>query len=198
MSTLDHQSQTYRSSSKLYNPQLCNLPYQPLPQRSYSPPPSWFLNFHKDLHKVLLRPHRVNLHRVANSIPSLRPFQKKTKNKKTKPSRKEQVTAAAPPPPPPLPPTLSSQKHTPPLQTLLIEETNSEEVPSELRTTLFLTTFDVWPFERMQILPDDTVRYRLTREERERLKFLGLANYFNTSWPKPDPRHSVLGRCEKS
>jgi hypothetical protein len=61
-----------------------------------------------------------------------------------------------------------------------------------------LTTFDVWPFERMQILPDDTVRYRLTREEREQLKFLGLANYFNTKWPKPDPRRSVLGRCEKN
>ncbi len=180
MSTLDHQSQTYRSSSKLYNPQLCNLSSQPLPRRSHSLLPSWLHNFHKEL----LRPHRINLHKVANSTPSLRPFQKKTKL-----SRKEQVTAAAPPPPPPppLPPTLSPWKHMAPLQTLLIEETNCEEVPPDLRATLFLTTFDVWPFERMQILPDDTVRYRLTREERERLKFLGLENYFNTSWPKPDP-----------
>jgi hypothetical protein len=141
------------------------------------------------------------LHKLANSVPGLRPFQKKTKkNKKTKLSRKEQVTVAAPhpPPPPPPPPTLSPQKHTAPLQTLLIEETNCEEVPSDLKAKLCLTTFDVWPFERMQILPDDTVRYRLTREERERLKFLGLENYFNTSWPKPDPRRSVLGRCKRT
>ena len=119
MSTLDHQSQTYRSSSKLYNPQLCNLPYQPLPQRSHSPPPPWFHSFHKDLHKVLLRPHRVNLHKVANSIPSLRPFQKKTRNKKKKLSRKEQVTAAAPPPPPPppIPPTLTPESYTTPPDT---------------------------------------------------------------------------------
>ncbi len=193
MSTLDHQSQTYRSSRKLYNPQSCNLPSQPLPQRSYSPPPSWLHN----LHMELLHPHRINLHRVANSIPSLRPFQKKTKkSKKTKPSCKEQVTSAAPPPPPP-PPKLSPRKHTAPLQTLLIEEIQSKEVPSDLRAKLFLTTFDVWPFERMQILPDDTVRYHLTREEREQLKFLGLENLFNMSWPKPDPRHSVLGRCKR-
>jgi hypothetical protein len=138
---------------------------------------------------------------VANSTPGLRPFQKKKKkNEKTKLSCKEQVTAAAPPPPPPpppIPPILSPRSHTPPPQTLLIEK-DCEEVPSDLRATLFLTTFDVWPFERMQILPDDTVRYRLTREEREQLKFLGLANYFNTKWPKPDPRRSVLGRCEKN
>ena len=107
MSMLDHQSQTYRSSSKLYNPQLCNFPSQLLPQRSYSPPLSWFHSFHHSLHKKLLRPHQINLHRVANSVPSLRPFQKKTKNKKTKPSSKEQVTAAAPPPPPPPPPPFS-------------------------------------------------------------------------------------------
>jgi hypothetical protein len=34
--------------------------------------------------------------------------------------------------------------------------------------------------------------------ERERLKFLGLKNYFNTSWPKPDPHRSVLGRCKRT
>jgi len=39
----------------------------------------------------------------------------------------------------------------------------------------------------MQILPDDTVRYRLTREEREQLKFLGLANYFNTKFRNRTP-----------
>jgi hypothetical protein len=126
----------------------------------------------------------------------LRPFQKKMKkSKRTKLNRKEQVTAAAPPLPPP--PTLSPRRHTAPLSTHQIEEIQNEEVPSDLRETLFLTTFDVWPFSRMQILPDGTVRYRLAREEREQLKFLGLANYFNTRWPKPDPRRSVLGRCKR-
>jgi hypothetical protein len=194
MSTLDHQSQTYRSSSKLYNLQLCNLPSQPLPQRSHSPPPPWLHN----LHKELLCTHRIHLHKVANSTPGLRPFQKKTKkSKKTKLNRKEQVTTAAPPPPPPPPPTLSLQRRTTPLSIHQIEEIQNEEVPSDLREMLFLTTFDVWPFSRMQILPDGTVRYRLAREEREHLKFLGLENFFNTSWPKPDPCRSVLGRCQR-
>ncbi len=131
------------------------------------------------------------------AIPEEGPFQKKTKkSEKTKLNRKEQVTAAAPPLPPlPPPMPLSPQGHTARPSTHQIKE--NEEVPSDLKATLFLTTFDVWPFNRMQILPDGSVRYRLAREEKEQLKFLGLKNFFNTSWPKPDPHRSVLGRCKR-
>jgi hypothetical protein len=42
------------------------------------------------------------------------------------------------------------------------------------------------------------MRFRLTREKREHLKSLGLQKYVITSWPKPDPHHSILGRWIKN
>jgi hypothetical protein len=41
-------------------------------------------------------------------------------------------------------------------------------------------------------------RYCLTREEKEQLKFLGLQNLFNTSWPKPGLPRKELGRWKKN
>ena len=55
----------------------------------------------------------------------------------------------------------------------------SEEEEQGVRN--FLQLYDVWPYQRMQIFGNAKTRYRLTREEKEQLKFLGLQNFFNTT-----------------
>jgi hypothetical protein len=49
----------------------------------------------------------------------------------------------------------------------------------------------------MQIFKNAETKYRLAREEKEQLKFLGLQNLFNTSWLKPDLHPKELGRSKK-
>jgi hypothetical protein len=65
----------------------------------------------------------------------------------------------------------------------------SEDLPS---------AFDRLPSQQMQIFKNAKTRYRLTREEKEQLKFLGLQNLFNTSWPKPDLPRKELGIWKKN
>jgi hypothetical protein len=58
----------------------------------------------------------------------------------------------------------------------------------DLMIKFFEQIGDIWPFHRQQQIDKfGRARYRLTREETQQLKSLGLQNFFNTSWPKPSP-----------
>ncbi len=92
---------------------------------------------------------------------------------------------------PPLPTQLTISTPRPAHQIKLSEK-------EEQKVKTFLQLLDVWPSQRMQTFDNAEARYRLTREEKEQLKFLGLQNFFNTAWPKPDPCHRGPGRWKKS
>jgi hypothetical protein len=129
------------------------------------------------------------LHKTAANLTGSRPFQKK----KSQSSRS-------------LPNLQSSHHHralritTPPLTPQQLNQINKEAKElAELTLSIFTQLSDVWPFHwRQQIDNQGRTRYRLTQEEREQLKSLGLQRLFNTSWPRPDPPHSALGRWKKS
>ncbi len=64
---------------------------------------------------------------------------------------------------------------------LRLQDQKTPQVPLEPEAMTFSRSFDVWPLHRMQILPDGSTRYWLTRDEKEQLKFLGLKNLFITA-----------------
>jgi hypothetical protein len=107
-------------------------------------------------------------------------------------SRKEGDFKAPPPPPPPSRQTISTHLLTPQPQD------QEAKYDTNLTVKIFHQLLDIWSSHRMQIFQQGKTRYRLTHEEREQLKFLGLQNLFNTSWPKPDLHHSGLDRWKKS
>ncbi len=201
MSMLDHQSQTSHSSNQwlsLQSSKLFHLPLRFQPQCNHSPSLQQLLH----IQSLLLRLRRSKLHQTAKNVPGLRPFPKK-KKKRTSHYRKEQDTKVALPPPLPPPPPCSPTPPSPTRTTArqlthqLIQQENPE-VPSELGAMLFLQSLNIWPLHRIQTFPNGKARYKLAREEKEQLKFLGLQNLFNTNWPKPDPHHKGPGRCKKT
>jgi hypothetical protein len=112
--------------------------------------------------------------------------------KTTHRSRKEQDFKALPPPPPLSGQTISTH--------LLIHQQQDREAKysANLTVKIFHQLLYIWPSHQMQIFQQGKTRYRLTHEEREQLKFLGLQNLFNTSWPKVDLHHRGLIRWKKS
>ncbi len=197
MSMWDHQSQTSHSSNQWLNltlSKLFHLPQRFQPQCNLRPSLQQLLH----LQSLLLRLRRSQLHKAVKNAPGSRPFQKKTK-KKTNRSRKEQDTGAPTPPPLHQPPTTPLLvKTTTQLLTPRLNNQKTPEAPLEPEVMTFSRSFDVWPLHWMQILPDGSTRYRLTREEKEQLKFLGLKNLFNMSWLTQDPHRKGPGRCKRT
>ncbi len=118
----------------------------------------------------------------------------RTRTKKTNRSRRTALvspTLRRHPLLPPVPAQLTISIPRPAHQIKLSEK-------EDQRVKTFLQLFDVWPFQQMQTFNNAEARYRLTRKEREQLKFLGLQNYFNTAWPKLDPHHRGPGRWKKN
>jgi hypothetical protein len=193
----EHQSQTFHSSNQWLNlllSKLFHLPQRFQPQCNYRPSLQQLLH----LQSLLLRLRRSQLHKVAKNASGSRPFRKKMKKKKNR-SRREQVIEAPTPSPlhqPPMTPSLPKTKTQ--LLTPRLHEQKTPEAPLEPEATTFSQNFNIWPLHRMQILPDGSTRYRLTREEKEQLKFLGLKNLFNTSWPMSEPHHSGPGKCKRT
>ncbi len=192
MSTSGHQSQTSHFSNQLLNNQsLHRHPLlQPLPNsKSFH----WHLSPQQPLLRCQFRSlssHllRDRLHRVAKSVPGFRPFQMKTKTIRR--SRKEQNFKAHPPPP------LHQTNLTPlPIHQLEIHE---DKYDPDLAVKIFHQLLDIWPSHRMQIFKNAEMIYRLTREEKEQVKFLGLQNLFNTSRPRRDLHRKEPGRWKKS
>jgi hypothetical protein len=171
MSMWDHQSQISHSSNQWLNlplSKLFHLPQRFQPQCNLCPSLQQLLH----LQSLLLCLHRSQLHKAAIKAPGSRPFHKKTKKKNR--SRREQVIEAPTPPPLHQPPTTPSLPKTMiQLPTPRLHDQKTPEVPLEPEATTFSQSFDVWPLHRMQILPDRSTRYRLTRDEKEQLKFLG-------------------------
>ncbi len=199
MSMLDHQSQTSHSSNQwlsLQSSKIFHLSPRFQPQCNHRPLLQQLLH----IQSLLLRLRRSQLHQAAKNASGSRPFQKKKKKKKKNRSRREQgIEAPTPPPPLPQPPTTPSQLKTmAQLLTLQLTNQKNPEAPLELGATIFLQSLDVWPLHQMQILPDGSTRYRLAREEKKQLKFLGKKNLFITNWPKPDLHRKGPGRCKKT
>jgi hypothetical protein len=195
MSMLDHQSQTSHSSNQwlsLQSSKLFHLPLRFQPQCNHRPLLQQLLH----IQSLLLRLCRSQLHKAAKNAPGSRPFQKKKKKNR---SRREQGIKALTPPPLPQPPTTPSLLRTmAQLLTLQLTNRKNQEAPLELGAMIFLQSLDIWPLHRMQILPDGSMRYRLAREEKEQLKFLGLKNLFNTNWPRRDLHSKGPCRCKKT
>jgi len=192
----EHQSQTFHSSNQWLNLPLSKLFH--LPQR-FHPQCNYSLSLQQLLHlqSLLLCLRRSQLHKAAKNAPGSRPFRKKTKKKNR--SCREQVIEAPTPPPlhqPPTTPSLPKTKTQ--LLTPRLHEQKTPEAPLEPEATTFSRSFYVWPLHWMQILPDRSTRYRLTREEKEQLKFLGLKNLINMSWPTSGLHHSGLGKCQRT
>jgi hypothetical protein len=131
---------------------------------------------------------------LAGNVIDSRPFRRYKKKKKTNRVRR---TALVVPTYrrhfllPPIPITRTISTPHPAHHARLSEE-------EEAGVRRFHQLYDVWPSQRMQILSNGKTRYRLTREEKEQLKFLGLQNFFNTAWPKPDPLRRGPGRWKKN
>jgi hypothetical protein len=202
MSTSGHHSQLLSRSNKSLNNQLPN-PNNFIPQSPYhtfrhclrlrrlnlrpQPQPN---SSHR--RSSSLRRRRSRLHQSARNATYSRPFRKKTR--KTNRSRRTALDS----------PTLRRHPLLPPLPTQLTISTPrpahqiklSEKEEQKVKT--FLQLLDVWLSQRMQTFENAETRYRLTREEKEQLKFLGLQNFFNTAWPKPDPRRRGSVRWKKS
>ncbi len=199
MSTSGHHSQLLSRSNKSLNSQLPHLnnfipqsPYHTFchrlqPRRlnpQAQPQPN---SFHR--RSSSLRRRRSRLHQSAGNATDSRPFRKKTnRSRRTVPDSQ-------------------TLHHHPLLQPLPTQLTISTPRPAhqvklsgkeEQKVKTFLQLLDVWPSQRMQTFKNAEMRYRLTREEKEQLKFLGLQNLFNTSWPKPDPHRRGPGRWKKS
>ncbi len=194
----DHQSQSSNHWLNLQSlPKVFHLPQRFLPQCNHRPSLQELIHFQS----LLLRLRRNQLHKLAKNTPGLRPFQKKKKTtKKTNHSCKEQAIEVPPPPPPPQrqPPTTHSLPKT--LTQPPTNQRHGQKIPKahlEPKATTFFRNFDVWPLHRMQLLPDGSTRYRLTKEEKEQLKFLGLKNLFNTNWATSGLPHKGLNRCKK-
>jgi hypothetical protein len=163
-------------------PPAVPAPVQPLPVIAAAPPPPII---------VVMPPPK----------PAAQGGQKCTglETKKENRSRREQVIEALTPPPLHQPPaTPSLPKTTIQLPTPRLHNQKTPEVPLEPEATTFSRSFNVWPLHQMQILPDGSTRYRLMRDEKEQLKFLGLENLFNTSWSTSGVHHSGLGKCKKT
>ncbi len=196
----DHQLQSSNHWLSLQSlPKVFHLPQWFLPQCNHRPSLQELIHFQS----LLLRLRRSQLHKLAKNTPGSRPFQKKKRKtkKKTNHNRKEQATGAPPPLHPhhrQLPTTHSLPTTLPQLPTPQHHSQKIPIVPLEPEATTFFHSFDVWPLHRMQILPDGSTRYRLTREEKEQLKFLGLKNLFNTNWPTSGLPHKGLGRCKRT
>ncbi len=199
MSTSGHHSQLLSRSSKSLNNQLPHLnnfipqsPYHTFRHRlqprrlNLQPQPQ-----HNSLHRrsSLLRRRRSHLHQSAGNATDSRPFRKKTN--RSRHTTLDLQNLCRHPLLPPLPTQLTTSTPRPAHQTKLSEK-------EEQKVKTFLQLLDVWPSQRMQIFKNAETRYRLTREEREQLKFLGLQNLSNTSWPKPDPHRRGPGRWKKS
>ncbi len=193
----DHQLQTSHSNNQWLNlplSKLFHLPQQFQPQCNLCPSLQQLLH----LQSLLLHLCRSQLHKAAKNAPGTRPFRKKTKKKKNCSRREQDTEAPTPPPlhPPPATPLLLET-----MTQLLTPQLSNQKTPGaplELEATIFSRSLDVWPLHRMQILPDGSTRYRLMREEKEQLKFLGLKNLFNTSWPTPYPHRKGPGRCKRT
>jgi hypothetical protein len=132
---------------------------------------------------------------LAGSVIDLRPFRLSQKKKKKKTNRVRRTVLVLPtyrrhPLLPPIPIQLTISTPHPAHHARLSEE-------EEAGVRRFHQLYNVWPSQRMQILSNGKTRYRLTREEKEQLKFLGLQNFFNTAWPKPDPLRRGPGRWKK-
>jgi hypothetical protein len=193
---LDHQLQTFHSNNQWLNlplSKLFHLPQRFQPQCNYHPSLQQLLH----LQSLLLRLCLSQLRKAAKNAPGLRPFQKTMKKKKNR-SPREQVIEAPTPPlhQPPMTPSLV--KTTTQLLTLRLNNQKTPEAPLEPEVTTFSQSFNIWPLHQMQILPDGSTRFRLTREEKEQLKFLGLKNLFNTSWPTSTPHRSRPGKCKRT
>ena len=207
MSTSGHHSQLLSRSNKSLNnqrPHLNNfipqLPYHTFRHRlrlrrlNLQPQPQPQPNS-SHLRSSLLRRCRSRLHQLAENVTDsrqFRPFQKKTKKmNRSRRTALDSPTLCRHPLLPPLPTQLTISTPRPAHQIKLSEK-------EEQKVKTFLQLFDVWPYQRMQIFNNAETRYRLTREEKEQLKFLGLQNYFNTAWPKPDPHRRGPGRWKKN
>jgi hypothetical protein len=203
MSTLGHHSQLLsRSNRSLHNQQLSLSNFIPrshyhtfrrkLQLSRLRPRPQPHPNsFH--LRSSSLRRRRSRLHQLAGNVIDSRPFRQYKKKKKT--NHEKRTDLALPTYRrhfllPPIPITLTISTPHPAHHAKLSEE-------EEAGVTRFHQLYDVWPSQRMQILSNGKTRYRLTREEKEQLKFLGLQNFFNTAWPKPDPPRTGPGRWKK-
>jgi hypothetical protein len=99
-----------------------------------------------------------------------------------------------------LPSSSTSEDYDTPLTPQQLSQIDKEaEEFANLTFSIITQLLDVWPFHwQQQVDNQHWIRYRLTQEEREQLKFLGLQNLFNTSWLKPGLRHRGLGRWKKS
>ncbi len=159
-----------------------NLQPQPQPNSSH-------------LRSSLLRRRRSRLHQLVGNVTDLRrfrPFQKRTrKTNRLRRTALDSPTLHRHPLLPPLPTQLTISTPRPTHQIKLSKK-------EEQKVKTFLQLLDVWPSQRMQTFDNAETRYRLTHKEKEQLKFLGLQNFFNTAWPKPDPRRRGPGRWKKS
>ncbi len=195
MSTSGHHSQLLSRSNKSLNNFIPQSPYHTFRHRLR-------------LRRLNLRPQpqpnsshrrssslcrcRSRLHQSAGNATDSRPFWKKTK--KTNHSRRTVLdlpTLRRHPLLPPLPTQLTISTPRPAHQIKLSKK-------EEQKVKTFLQLLDVWPSQQMQTFENAETRYRLTREEREQLKFLGLQNFFNTAWPKPNPRRRGPSRWKRS
>ncbi len=190
MSTSGHHSQSLSRSNKSCSLQLHSLnftlqsPYRTFRQLLQPHQRSLQSQHHNfRCHSSLSLHRRCCLHATAASVPGLRPFQKPT----------SQVSRNAND-------SQSFHHQAPRITThLLIPQPDPElQHPENLTVKIFHQLLDVWPSHRMQIFQQGETRYCLTREEKEQLKSLGLQNFFNTNWPKPDRPHNALGRWKKS
>jgi hypothetical protein len=193
MSISDHHSQLLCHSNRLFNHQLFSLNFTlQSPCRTFRQrlqPSQLSLNLqHPDfrLRSLSLLCCRGRLHKTAVNVTGLRPFQR----------RKSQSSRSV------LDWQSFHHHHQAPRSTTsqqLSQIDKEAEVLTELSFLIFTQLLDVWPFHRQQLIDNQGwTRYRLTQEEREQLKFLGLQNLFNTSWLKPGLHHRELGRWKKS
>ncbi len=190
MSTLDHHSKLLSRSNKLCSLQLHSLnftlqsPYRTFCQRLQPRQRSLQLQHHNfRCHSSSSLHRRGRLHVTAASVPGSRPFQKMTSQTSRNVNNSQSFRHQAP----------KITTH------LLVPQPDLElQHPENLTVKTFHQLLDVWPSHWMQIFQQGETRYRLTREEKEQLKSLGLQNFFNTSWPKLDRPHNALGRWKKS
>jgi hypothetical protein len=205
MSTSGHHSQFLSRSNKSLNNQLphlnnfipqshyhtfrrrlrfCRLNLQPQPQPNSS-----------HLRSSSLCCRRSRLHQLVGNVTDsrqFRPFRKRTrKTNRSRHTALDSPTLRRHPLLPPLPTQLTISTPRPAHQIKLSEK-------EEQKVKTFLQLLDVWPSQQMQTFDNAEVRYRLTCEEKEQLKFLGLQNFFNTAWPKLDPRRRGPGRWKKN
>ncbi len=205
MSTWGHHSQLLSRSNRPLHNQLPNL-NNFIPQSHFRTFRRWLQlrrpslrpqsHLNSSHHRSSsLRRRRSRLHQLAGNVTDLRSFRLSQKKMKKTNHVKRTVldlpTHRHHPLLPPVPIQLTISIPPPPAHQVKLSEEEEQGVRR------FHQLYDVWPSQRIQIFGNGKTRYRLTREEKEQLKFLGLQNFFNTAWPKPDPPRRGPGRWKK-